>query len=166
MIYSQSSFGDRGPGAKPRSSISGLVFLMVTSRPGPRMCRRSLVCMVLAATLWRHPCRVMPKPGGDSVAKLSRHPFQTNFASQRRTGFSVAQNPDSQAVGAVVVQNPDIAGNSRITCGHRRQSFRYPVASGWSLTRESGAEKSAPYLCPWSFQAPSPISFRMLQTSK
>src|SRR5258707_5971893 len=51
-------------------------------------------------------CRVMPPHGGGSVAKLSRHPFQTNSASQRRTRFSVAQKPDSGGYGAGLWLSP------------------------------------------------------------
>jgi len=46
----------------------------------------------------RHPCKVMPPPGGGNAANLSGHPFQTNSASQRRGKFSVSQNADLEAV--------------------------------------------------------------------
>ena len=52
---------------------------------------------LLAAMLCRRPCKVMRPPGGDSVAKLSRHPFHTNPASQRRAKIVVSQNADSRA---------------------------------------------------------------------
>ena len=62
---------------------------------------RELGLAALARKALGAGCNVMPSPlqscappGGGSVANLSRHPFHTNPASQRRAKFVVSQKPD------------------------------------------------------------------------
>jgi hypothetical protein len=81
---------------------------------------RELGLAALARKALGAGCNVMPSPlqscappGGGSVANLSRHPFHTNPASQRRAKFVVSQNPDSPAVRRHVVPGCKIPMNSR-----------------------------------------------------
>ena len=56
---------------------------------------------LLAAMLCRHRCKVMPPPGGGNAAKLPRHPFQTNSASQRRLNSQFLKTPIHRGYHAV-----------------------------------------------------------------
>src|ERR1022692_1633553 len=78
-------------------------------------------------------CNVMPSPlqscappCGGSVANLSRHPFHTNPASQRRAKFVVSQNADSRA-------QPDIR--------HLEQRFRFAPQPVTTSSIDLGADK-------------------------
>jgi hypothetical protein len=75
---------------------------------------RELGLAALARKAFGAGCNVMlsplqscAPPGGGSVANLSRHPFHTNPASQRRAKFVVFQKADSRA-------QPDFTGYSRL----------------------------------------------------
>ena len=64
-----------------------------STMPGPR---------TAGSNVMPSPLQSCAPPGGGSVANLSRHPFHTNPASQRRAKFVVSQNADLLPVGEIV----------------------------------------------------------------